>query len=58
MKKLRRRVEKFNGLCVGLDLHKKFIQVSVLDELGDEIEADALSVLYDHVLGDRDYGND
>lgn len=24
----------------------------------DEIEADALSVLYDHVLGDRDYGND
>lgn len=29
MKKLRRRVEKFNGLSVGLDLHKQFIQVSV-----------------------------
>jgi len=40
MKKLRRRVEKFNGLCVGLDLHKKFIQMSVLDRHGDEVEAD------------------
>lgn len=43
MKKLRRRVEKFNGLCVGLDLHKKFIQVSVLDELGDEIDAERVA---------------
>lgn len=40
MKKLRRRVEKFNGLCVGLDLHKTFIQMSVLDRHGDEVEAD------------------
>jgi len=42
MKKLQRRVEKFNGLCVGLDLHKRFIQISVLDRHGDEIEADRL----------------
>lgn len=40
MKKLRRRVEKFNGLCVGLDLHKSFVQLSVIDRLGDEVEAD------------------
>jgi transposase len=40
MKKLRRRVEKFNGLSVGLDLHKQFIQVSILDRKGDEILAD------------------
>ena len=40
MKKLRRRVEKFNGLSVGLDLHKRFIQVSILDRRGDEILAE------------------
>ena len=39
MKKLQRRVEKFNGLCVGLDLHKRFIQASVLNPQGDEIQA-------------------
>jgi len=37
MKKLLRRVKKVVGLCVGLDLHKKFIQVSVLNRDGDEI---------------------
>lgn len=42
MKKLRGRVEKFNGLCAGLDLHKRFIQVSVLDAQGEEVEADRL----------------
>lgn len=43
MKKLRGRVEKVKGLCVGLDLHKKFIQVSVLDERGDEIMAERIA---------------
>ena len=43
MKKLRRRVEKFNGLSVGLDLHKRFIQVSVLDREGDEILAERIA---------------
>lgn len=43
MKKLRRRVEKFNGLCVGLDLHKAFIQVSVLDGQGDEVAAERVA---------------
>lgn len=43
MKKLRRRTENFNGLCVGLDLHKKFIQVSVLNREGDEVVAERIS---------------
>jgi transposase len=42
MKTLRRRVEKFNGLSIGLDLHQKFIQYSVLASSGDEIEADRI----------------
>jgi transposase len=57
MKKLQRRVEKFNGLSVGLDLHKTFIQVSVLDRHGDEVHADrlracpeALGALVDRLL--------
>jgi len=37
MKKLLRREPKFNGLCVGLDLHKRFIHASVLDASGDEV---------------------
>jgi len=40
MKKLRRRVEKFNGLCAGLDLHKRFIQMSTINAEGDEVDAD------------------
>lgn len=42
MKKLRPAVERFNGLCVGLDLHKRFIQVSVLDPSGREVDADRI----------------
>lgn len=42
MQKLRRRMEKFKGLSVGLDLHKEFIQVSVLDEEGDEVRAERI----------------
>ncbi len=34
-----RRKERFKGLTIGLDLHKKFIQYSVLDQAGDEIDA-------------------
>ncbi|MHB1158432.1 MAG: hypothetical protein ACYC26_16530 [Phycisphaerales bacterium] len=36
MKKLQRHGERFKGLTLGLDLHKKMIQYSVLDEQGDE----------------------
>jgi transposase len=43
MKKLRRRMEKFKGLSVGLDLHKKFIQVSVLDGRGEEVAAERIA---------------
>ncbi len=38
MKKLTRRMKRFKGLTVGLDLHKKFIQYSVLDARGNEVE--------------------
>jgi hypothetical protein len=51
MKKLRRRVEKFNGLCVGLDLHKRFIQMSVIDHHGDEVEADRFASDRDLLVG-------
>lgn len=43
MKKLQRRVEKFNGLSVGLDLHKRFIQASILDPQGDELDNQRIS---------------
>lgn len=43
MKKLRGRVEKFKGLAVGLDLHKKFIAFSVLVPQGKEIEAGTMA---------------
>jgi transposase len=43
MKKLQRRVEKFKGLSIGLDLHKAFIQVSVLDGHGDEAAAQRIA---------------
>jgi transposase len=39
MKKLRRESEPFKGLSIGLDLHKSFIQFSVLDGSGGEIDA-------------------
>lgn len=38
MQKLTRRMKRFKGLTVGLDLHKKFIQYSVLDTRGNEVE--------------------
>ena len=37
MKKRQRRPNRFQGATVGLDLHKQFIQASVIDPLGDEI---------------------
>jgi transposase len=37
MKKLTRKPVHFKGLTVGLDLHKKFIEYSVLNRKGDEI---------------------
>lgn len=43
MKKLAKRIDKFKGLCVGLDLHKRFIQVSVLDAQGQEVHAERLA---------------
>lgn len=36
MKKLRRRPQRFEGISIGLDLHQKFTQYSVLDQPGDE----------------------
>lgn len=36
MKKLQRSVVRFKGLTLGLDLHKRLLQYSVLDECGDE----------------------
>jgi transposase len=38
MKKLMRHRLRFKGLSLGLDLHKKVMQVSVFNEAGDEIE--------------------
>lgn len=43
MKKLHRRPSRFKGLTVGLDLHKSFTQVSVLDQAGDEVDADRIA---------------
>ncbi len=38
MKKLTRKVVRFKGWTLGLDVHKKFIQYSVFDQEGNEIE--------------------
>lgn len=38
MKKLHRRPDRFKGTTVGIDLHKSFLQYSVLSQDGDEIE--------------------
>lgn len=43
MKKLHRRPSRFKGITVGLDLHKSFTQVSVLDEAGDEIDTQRIA---------------
>ena len=43
MKKLQRHGERFKGLTLGLDLHKKMIQYSVLDEAGDETANDRMA---------------
>lgn len=40
MKKLRRRPNRFKGITVGIDLHKKFFQYSVLTAEGDEVQSD------------------
>src|SRR5437868_569218 len=37
MKKLQRRAKRFKGFTIGLDLHKSFIQYSVLDRRGNEV---------------------
>lgn len=38
MKQLTRKGKPFKGLTVGLDLHKKFIEYSVLDKHGENLE--------------------
>jgi transposase len=43
MKKLPKRVERFKGRTLGLDLHKKFIQACVFDEQGDEVFNDRIA---------------
>lgn len=43
MKKLQRSVTRFKGNTLGLDLHKRSIQFSVLDEAGDETENEGLA---------------
>jgi transposase len=59
MKKLQRRVERFKGNTLGLDLHKKLMQDSVLNQVGDETEnerlpatPEALTKLIDRLTGD------
>ncbi len=56
MRKLIRRPSRFEGLTVGLDVHQRMIQVSVLDRLGDETisvsipsRADAIHRLLDQL---------
>jgi transposase len=43
MQKLIRARKRFKGFTVGLDLHKKFIQYSVFDRQGNEIEGARLN---------------
>jgi transposase len=38
MKKLNRIQKRFDGLTVGLDLHKRFIEFVIFDRAGDEID--------------------
>lgn len=59
MKKLQRSVERFKGNTLGLDLHKKMIQHSLLDAAGDEVSnesmpstATALTKLIDKLTAD------
>lgn len=40
MQKLHRRPTRFKGITVGLDLHKTFLQYSVLSLDGDEVQTD------------------
>ena len=60
MKKLQRSVERFKGNTLGLDLHKKMIQYSLLDVAGDEVrnesmasEAKVLTQLIDKLTADK-----
>ena len=43
MQKLIRARMRFKGFTVGLDLHKCFVQYSVMDRQGNEIEAGRFS---------------
>ncbi len=43
MKKLHRRPSRFKGMTIGLDLHKSLTQYSVLNEAGDEVDADRIA---------------
>jgi hypothetical protein len=43
MKKLRRRRQRLEWLSVGSDLHPQYIEVSVLDEAGDERRGERLA---------------
>ncbi len=49
MRKLTRRRERFEGLSVGLDVHLRVIQFSVLDRSGDEVENDRVAARLDEV---------
>jgi transposase len=50
MQKLTRKPARFKGKTVGLDLHKRFIQFSVLDQQGDEVAADRIAAGRDELL--------
>ena len=43
MKKLQRSVDRFKGNTLGLDLHKRLLQISVLNQAGDETENERLT---------------
>ena len=51
MQKLRRRPQRFEGISVGLDLHKKFTQYSVLDQAGDELANERLASREQALIG-------
>lgn len=43
MKKLMRRVERFKGFTLGLDVHNAFIEYCLLDDRGDQVEGGRVS---------------
>lgn len=49
MKRLPRRQNRFKGLTIGLDLHKKFIQFCVMDRKGTEIDEGRINSDREHL---------